>query len=203
MNVCSSGNISVRRSNGMLITPASSRVETFRSEHVVFVDAERRWTGQFRPSSEAAMHQAVYESVPDAHAVIHTHADFCVALASCRKPIPPFHYMVHGFGGMDVPCVEYQPFGSSALAEAAGKALIDRNACLLANHGMLARGTSLSQAFETALKLEALARQFVLASSVGSPVLLTAVEWETVRQQYRTYGNGSLARRSAGGMCLR
>ena len=96
--------------------------------------------------------------------------------------------MINGFGGMDVPCVDYHPFGSEALGDAAGKALTDRTACLLANHGMLARGATLLAAFEAALKLEALARQYLLASSVGTPTLLTAEEWVTVQQQYRTYG---------------
>jgi len=53
---------------------------------------------------------------------------------------------------------------------------------------MLARGATLLAAFETALKLKALARQYLLARSVGTPTLLTAEEWVTVREQYRTYG---------------
>ena len=68
------------------------------------------------------------------------------------------------------------------------KALADRTACLLANHGMLARGPTLLAAFETALKLEALARQYLLARSIGTPTLLTPEEWVTVQQLYRTYG---------------
>jgi L-fuculose-phosphate aldolase len=89
---------------------------------------------------------------------------------------------------MEVPCVDYYPFGSQALADAAGKALVQRSACLLANHGMLARGTTLASAFETALKLEALARQYVLANAAGNPILLTDEEWILVQEQYRTYG---------------
>ena len=134
------------------------------------------------------MHRAVYQHAPNARAVVHTHADHCVALASFRQPIPAFHYMVNGFGGMDVPCVDYYPFGSEALGDAAGRALKDRTACLLANHGMLARGTTLLAAFETALKLETLARQYLLARSLGTPTLLTAEEWVIVQQQYKTYG---------------
>ena len=188
MNVCASGNISVRWNDGVLVTPAGCRVETLVPEHIVFARSDGSWEGPLRPSSELAMHLAVYQQSPGARAVVHTHADYCVALAACRKSIPAFHYMVQGFGGMDVPCVDYHPFGSQALADAAGQALVDRSACLLANHGMLARGASLVSAVETAFKLEALARQYVLASGAGKPILLSDDEWALVREQYRTYG---------------
>lgn len=188
MNVCATGNISVRWQEGMLITPAGCRVETLAPEHIVYVRFDGTTDGPLRPSSEAGMHRAVYQHAPTARAVVHTHADHCVALASFRQPIPAFHYMIQGFGGMDVPCVDYLPFGSEELGQAAGQALVDRTACLLANHGMLARGTTLLAAFETALKLETLARQYLLARSLGTPTLLTTEEWTIVQQQYRTYG---------------
>ena len=188
MNVCSTGNISVRWNDGMLITPAGCRVETLAPAHIVFTRFDGTWDGPLRPSSEFAMHRSVYQHAPNAKAVVHTHADHCVALSTFRQPIPAFHYMINGFGGMDVPCVDYHPFGSEELGEAAGSALRERTACLLANHGMLARGTTLLAAFETALKLETLARQYLIARSVGTPTLLTSDEWVTVQQQYKTYG---------------
>jgi L-fuculose-phosphate aldolase len=188
LNVCATGNISARWNDGMLITPAGCRVETLAPHHIVYVRFDGSHEGPLRPSSETGMHRAVYQHAPSARAVVHTHADHCVALATFRQPIPAFHYMVQGFGGMDVPCVDYYPFGSEELAEHAGMALKDRTACLLANHGMLTRGTTLLAAFETALKLEALAKQYLLARSVGSPTLLTAEEWVIVQQQYKTYG---------------
>jgi L-fuculose-phosphate aldolase len=188
MNVCSTGNTSVRWNDGMLITPAGCRVETLAPEHIVFTRFDGTWDGPLRPSSEQAMHRAVYQHAPNAKAVVHTHADHCVALSTFRQPIPSFHYMINGFGGMDVPCVEYFPFGSQELGDAAGRALSERTACLLANHGMLARGTTLLAAFETAVKLETLARQYLLARSLGAPTLLTSDEWVVVQQQYKTYG---------------
>jgi L-fuculose-phosphate aldolase len=188
LNVCATGNISVRFADGMLITPAGCRVETLAPHHIVYARFDGTHEGPLRPSSETSMHRAVYQHAPSANAVVHTHADHCVALATFRQPIPAFHYMIQGFGGMDVPCVDYYPFGSEELGEAAGSALKDRTACLLANHGMLTRGTTLLSAFEAALKLEALAKQYLLARSIGTPTLLTAEEWVTVQQQYRTYG---------------
>ena len=192
LNVCATGNISARWNDGMLITPAGCRVETLAPHHIVYVRFDGSHEGPLRPSSETGMHRAVYQHAPSAKAVVHTHADHCVALATFRQPIPAFHYMVQGFGGMDVPCVDYYPFGSEELAEHAGMALKDRTACLLANHGMLTRGTTLLAAFETALKLEALAKQYLLARSMGSPTLLTAEEWVTVQQQYKTYSKAQV-----------
>lgn len=188
MNVCSTGNISVRWRDGMLITPAGCRVETLAAEHIVFARFDGTREGALVPSSEWAMHAAVYRHAPQANAVVHTHADGCVALSCFRRPIPAFHYMVQGFGGPDIPCVDYHPFGSRELAGAAGSALADRSACLLANHGMLARGATLSAAFDAAVKLEALARQYLKALSIGTPQLLSQAEMEVVAARYRDYG---------------
>lgn len=188
MNVCATGNISVRFGDGMLITPAGCRTETLAPENIVFTRFDGGWDGALRPSSEWAMHRAVYQRVPAANAVVHSHADNCVALACFRKPIPSFHYMVQGFGGPDVPCVDYFPFGSQELGEAAGEALATRTACLLANHGMLARGPTLTAALDNAMKLEVLARQYVKALTLGAPHLLTGSDMEIVAEKYRTYG---------------
>ncbi|MET1025724.1 MAG: class II aldolase/adducin family protein, partial [Dongiaceae bacterium] len=110
MNVCSTGNISVRWQDGMLITPSGCRVETLAPEHIVFTRFDGTWDGPLNPSSEWAMHREVYLRVPIANAVVHCHADNCVALSCYRQPIPSFHYMVQGFGGRDIPCVDYFPF---------------------------------------------------------------------------------------------
>src|SRR3546814_5505784 len=68
---------------------------------------------------------------------------------------------LQGFGGREIPCVDYFPYGSQELGDAAGTALADHSACLLANHGMLARGATLTAAFDNALKLEEIGRAHV------------------------------------------
>lgn len=188
MNVCSTGNISVRWRDGMLITPSGCRVETLAPDHMVFVRFDGGWEGALSPSSEWAMHRAVYQRVEKAGAVVHAHADNCVALSCFRKPIPSFHYMVQGFGGREIPCVDYFPFGSQELGDAAGTALADHSACLLANHGMLVRGATLTTAFDNAVKLEVLARQYLKTLSIGTPRLLSEAEMDIVAARYRNYG---------------
>src|SRR5262249_34565253 len=150
--------------------------------------------GRPKPSSEWRMHAEVYQRVGAARAVIHTHADNCVALASLRMPIPAFHYMINLFGGDSVPCVPYATFGTSELGAAAGAALEERTACLLANHGMLTRGITLREAFDAAVVLETLARQYLLALSAGKPVLLTGRNMAAVAKRFREYSHASHSR---------
>jgi len=188
MNFSSAGNVSVRFGDGMLITPTGCTEETLKTAHIVSAGFDGAHAGKYLPSSEWAMHAEVYARVPATGAVIHTHADNCVALAALRKPIPAFHYMIHGFGGDDVPCVGYHAFGTPELARAAATALEKRTGCLLANHGMLTQGPTLRAAFEAAIRLETLARQYRLALSAGDPVLLNETEMARVAERYIEYG---------------
>jgi L-fuculose-phosphate aldolase len=188
LNVAAAGNVSARFGPGMLITPTGCVAETLKPADLVSTRFEGTSAGKLKPSSEWAMHAEVYVRVAEAHAIVHAHADHCVALSCLRKPIPAFHYMVHAFGGAEIPCVDYHPFGTRELGAAAGAALEARSACLLANHGMLARGASLRAALDSAILLEALARQYVLALSVGTPTLLTGEEMADVARRFADYG---------------
>lgn len=188
LNVASAGNVSVRYGRGMLITPSGCTDETLTAPQIVETALDGEFAGDVSPSSEWAMHAEVYLRVGEAHAVVHTHADACVALAALHRPLPAFHYMIYGFGGADVPCVPYHPFGTRALGEAAGAALETRTACLLANHGMLSRGRTLAQALDAAIRLETLARQYLLALTVGEPVLLDEAQMRKVAERYADYG---------------
>jgi L-fuculose-phosphate aldolase len=188
LNVAAAGNVSARFGPGMLITPTGCVAETLKPGDLVSTRFEGTSTAKLKPSSEWAMHAEVYVRVPEAHAIVHAHADHCVALSCLRAPIPAFHYMVHSFGGEDIPCVPYLPFGTRELGAAAGAALEARSACLLANHGMLARGPTLRAALDAAILLEALARQYALALSVGTPKLLTSEEMADAARRFADYG---------------
>ena len=96
--------------------------------------------------------------------------------------------MIAGFGGDTVRCSRYATFGSPELADATVEALEDRTACLLANHGMVTVGSTLAEAYGRALKLETLARQYMLCKAFAEPVLLTDQELVEVKQRYKTYG---------------
>jgi len=180
----SSGNLSVRTGNGMLISPTGTTPERIEPAQMVATDLQEPATGA---SSEWALHAAVYRANEAFGAIVHAHADACTALACLAEPLPPFHYLVASFGGDDVRCAPYATFGTPALAAVAVVAMRDRTACLLANHGMIAAGPSLDDAVETALRLETLVRQYLLARSAGAPRLLTAEQMAKARERFLTY----------------
>ncbi len=177
LNEMSSGNLSVRFGDGMLISPNGARADTIAVDTIVETAFDGAWRGEGRPSSEWRMHAAIYESHAEAGAIVHTHSDYCVAVASHLLPLPGFHYLVGVFGGNDVPCVPYSTFGTQRLADDAAAALTDRTACLLGNHGMICRAPTLNRAVNQAHRLEIMCRQYVLARQLGEPQRLTGEEW--------------------------
>jgi L-fuculose-phosphate aldolase len=184
----SSGNVSCRIGDGLLITPTGGNSANLTPDRLVRLDGGGRVMGEGVPSSEWHMHATILHAFPTMTAVIHTHADACVALSCLRKALPAFHYMVAAFGGSEVRCARYATFGTPDLARAAVEALEGRTACLLANHGMVAVGRTLTAAFETTVKLETLARQYLLARQGGEPVLLPPEEMARVGAKYGSYG---------------
>ena len=184
----SAGNVSARWGEGMLISPAGATGANIAPEYFVETALDGAVAGAGKPSSEWAMHAEIYRRQASAQAVIHAHPDACVALSCQRRAIPAFHYMIASYGGNDVPCSEYAPFGSLELAIVATDALKDRTACLLANHGMICHAKNLSDALANALKLEVLARQYILSLQIGPPVILTSEEMAVVRARYKSYG---------------
>ena len=178
LNEMSSGNLSVRFSDKMLISPNGATGASITTDNIIETSFDGEYQGDSMPSSEWRMHAAIYEKHPEAGAVVHTHSDYCVAVASHVMPLPGFHYLVGTFGGGDVPCVPYSTFGREQLAIDAAEALTDRTACLLGNHGMIARAPNLKRAVNQAQRLEIMCRQYVLARQLGEPNRLTDADWE-------------------------
>jgi L-fuculose-phosphate aldolase len=171
-----SGNVSLRVGDRMLITATGTSWDSVTPHSIVSMGLDGRSCTPGRPSCEWQMHAEIYRRKPEAVAIAHTHSDACIALSSLRRAIPAFHYMVAAFGGSDVPCTPYAPFGTHELACSAADALAGRTACLLANHGAVCHSSSLSGTVLAALALETLARQYVMALQAGEPILLTGAE---------------------------
>lgn len=188
LNFGSAGNVSVRLGAQMLITPTGATAASLTAAELVLMPVGGPAPAGTGPSSEWPMHSAVYEVCPEATCVVHTHADSCTALACLNEPLPAFHYMVAGFGGDTVPCAPYTTFGTPALAESVRATIPGHTACLLANHGMIVHGPSPASALAAAVRLETLARQYLLARAAGTPRILTAAEMAEVRERYKTYG---------------
>jgi L-fuculose-phosphate aldolase len=189
INQGSAGNISLRSEQGMLITPSAIPYEQITPEMVALMPlagAYGAFTGPKRPSSEWRFHLDIMRARPQTGAIVHTHAPYATALAMARRDIPACHYMVTRFGGGDVRCAPYALFGTAELSAHALTALEGRTACLLANHGFIATGETLDKAMAAAVELEALAKQYVLALTIGGPVLLSEAEIAAAIAQFAT-----------------
>ena len=189
----SSGNISVREDENIWVTPTGA-TSKMNPQDMSLVSLDGNHLKGKIPSSEWRIHTEIMRVHPEAGAVIHSHADSCVALSCLRKPLPPFHYMIASFGGNEVPCAEYQVFGSDALAYEIVRAMGHHRACLMASHGMVVWGRDLAHATLLAEKLETLAKQYILACQIGAPALLSDEELAEVRERYGFYGSKPMPR---------
>jgi L-fuculose-phosphate aldolase len=188
LNRGSTGNLSLRLDAGMLITPTGMGADDLRAQDMVWVGFDGTRRGDWQPSSEWHFHQAVYAARPDLQAIVHTHSTYAAALACLRRELPPFHYMIAVAGGDTVPCVPYHLFGTEALSQAVAVAMVDRDACLLANHGLIAAGASLGQAMKLVQEIESLCQVYLQALAVGEPTLLSKEDMQQVIKKFRSYG---------------
>ena len=188
LNRGTSGNVSVRFRDGLLITPSGLPTARMRPEDVVPLALDGTHPADQKPSSEWHFHRDILASRPDCDAVVHAHPVYCTAFALCRREIPAVHYMIAAFGGPSVRCAPYAPYGTAELSELALAALIDRNVCLLANHGMIAAGASLEKALWLAVELETLCHQYAVALQIGTPAILSDHEIGTTVERFRGYG---------------
>lgn len=190
-NQGTSGNVSVRLPDDprqFLITPSGIPYQTLRPEMIVRMDIDGGYYGSYLPSSEWRMHLDLYRAHERAAAVVHTHATFATILSCLRVDIPSFHYMVVAGGGADIRCARYATFGTQALSDNMLKAIRDRKACLLANHGMICFESSLPRALRLAAEVEELSHQYYHARLIGEPKLLSAAEMRKVQGMFRSYG---------------
>jgi len=188
INQGKSGNLSARIADGFLVTPTGMPYEALKPADIVAMDFKGRARGRRLPSSEWRFHRDIFAARPEVNAIVHTHAMFATTLACLHREIPPFHYMVAVAGGDSVRCAPYATFGTEELSRNAVAALAGRKACLLANHGMIAVGSSIEQALALAVEVETLAAMYWRALQVGVPQLLDGAEMARVIEKFRSYG---------------
>ena len=188
INQGTSGNISVREGDGLLITPTSMPYDVMKPADIVEMQLDGAVVGGGRPSSEWRFHLDILQQRPDVNAVVHAHPAYCTTLAIMERGIPAIHYMIAAAGGDTIRCAPYATFGTAELSANAVEALKGRRACLLAHHGMIAVGPSLANAMWLAVEVETLARQYVNCLQLGDPPLLSSQEIENVMQRMSGYG---------------
>jgi len=188
INQGTSGNISVRHGDGLLITPTGVPYEAMTPDQIVFMEMNGSHAGDRRPSSEWRFHLDIMRSRNEVEAVVHAHPTYCTILAIMGLEIPPIHYMIAVAGGDSIRCSPYATYGTPELSQHALTALEGRFACLLGHHGMIAIGSSLAKAMWLAVEVETLARQYHGCLQIGQPVLLPKDEIERVRVKMAGYG---------------
>jgi L-fuculose-phosphate aldolase len=197
LNQGTSGNISARDGNTLLITPSAMPYDAMKPEMIAATDLSTgtnmpSWDGPSPPSTEWRFHYDIARARPDVGAIVHTHAPYATTLAMARQDIPACHYMIAAFGGAPIRCAGYARYGTQELSDLALEALEDRQACLLANHGMIAVGPTLEKAMWYAVELETLARQYWQSLQIGGPVLLSDQQIEETKAAMANYGANAL-----------
>ena len=192
-----SGNISLRvtedDTQGYLITPSGKKYESLKPEDIVFMglnEKEEKNDLTNKPSSEWRFHRDIYFNKKDAKAIVHAHSPHATAVSSHGKSIPPFHYMIALAGGEDIKCAEYATFGTEELSKNVIKALENRSACLMSNHGQVAYGKNLEDAFELAQEIENICHQYIIALRLGQPKILSLDEMKKVLDKAKHYKKG-------------
>jgi L-fuculose-phosphate aldolase len=188
INQGTSGNVSARFGDGLLITPSGMAYDDLTPGDIVDVRMDGSYLGKLKPSSEWRFHRDIMDARPDVNAIIHTHSKFATTLACLRKELPPFHYMIAVAGGKTVRCAPYATFGTQELSDYALEALKDRKACLLANHGMIVAAENLGKALAIAHEIELLCEQYLISLQVGGPHILSDDQMEEVLRKFKTYG---------------
>lgn len=188
LNRGTSGNVSLRFRDGLLITPSGVPTAAMAAQDIVAMTLDGAYPAGLKPSSEWRFHRDILAARPEIGAVVHAHPVHCTAFAMCGREIPAVHYMIAAFGGPTVRCAPYAPYGTEDLSRLALVALQDRACCLLANHGMIAAGATLAKASWLAVELETLCQQYAVALQVGTPRVLPDDEIARVVARFRSYG---------------
>ncbi|MGA5277397.1 class II aldolase/adducin family protein [Streptomyces cellulosae] len=187
--VGTSGNVSVRVGNTVLVTPTSVPYDRLTPDDVTGVDLTgRQVLGTLVPTSELPLHLAVYRAT-DARAVVHTHAVHATAVSTLVDELPAIHYMTAALGG-PVRVARYATYGTPELAENTLRALDGRTGCLMRNHGTLTYGAGLAQAYDRTAQLEWMCRVWLTASSVPglTPTLLSPEQLAEAGERLQGYG---------------
>ncbi|PJM94461.1 class II aldolase/adducin family protein [Streptomyces sp. CB01373] len=187
--VGTSGNVSVRVGDTVLVTPSGVPYDRLTDDDVTGVGLDgRQVLGTLVPTSELPMHLAVYRST-DAGAVVHTHAVHATAVSTLVTELPLIHYMAGALGG-PVRVAPYATYGTEELAGNMLRALAGRTGCLLRNHGTVTYGATLDQAYDRTAQLEWMCRVWLAASGVPglTPALLTPEQLAAAGERLRGYG---------------
>lgn len=185
------GNLSVfnRDKNLMAVSPSGIPYLELKPEDVVIIDVQtgKRVDGDKVPSSESDMHRMFYKYRDDIDAMIHTHSKYAMGVSCVGEKLPAIHYLL-AVAGVEVPCAEYATYGTIKFARNAFEAMKGCKGALLSNHGALAGGKDLQEAYEIVDSIEFGCELYFIAKTVGTPNILPRDEMERVAERFKDYG---------------
>lgn len=162
------GNVSIRSENRVFITPSQVCKEFLTPEMIAVTDLEgRQLEGKLKPSSEIIMHLHVYGLRDDVGGIVHNHSPFATAFAIAGKPIATKGYTEMIYLYDQIPVADYGAPGTAEIARGIGRYIHQTDVMLLANHGLLAVGKDVMEAYLKAESIEAIAKTLMLAHLLG------------------------------------
>jgi L-fuculose-phosphate aldolase/L-ribulose-5-phosphate 4-epimerase len=181
------GNVSGRdkESGYIAITPSGMDYEKLNPEDIVIVDSKGSMVeGKWKASVDLKDHLYIYRNKPNLYGIIHTHSPYACSFAMLHQEIPCCSTTLANEVGGSVPISKYSPVGEGGIGSAVIEAIGDKNACLLANHGVIAVGISVRHALVAAVMLEDGAKVYHLAKCKGDPIPLHPSEIEKARNVF-------------------
>ena len=185
------GNVSARLLDGNIVmTPSSVAYDTMTVDDLVVIDPDGAVVeGTRPPTTEKALHLACYRRYEEVGAVIHTHAQYASMFALIHEPIPAVIEEFIVYVGGDVPIADYKLTGSDELGEEISARLAKVSAVLIANHGMVAIGSSLHKALHVTQLVDRSAKIIWGARAIGAVVPLpdkTSTDFRNVYEFMRS-----------------
>lgn len=188
--VAAEGNLSVRLSNGnILTTPACVNKGMLSPEDLVITDPQgRQLSGMRKPSTEIAMHLLFYDLRPDVNAICHAHPVIATGFAAAGRGLDMalLPEVIVELG--QIPLVPYATPGTKELSRALEPFVPQYDALLLANHGAVTCGPDLRTAFFRMETIEHTAKITLVAESIGTPALLSAKAIAKLNSAHTHYG---------------
>lgn len=191
-----SGNVSCRIPGTTLfaITPSGMEYESLEPQDICLLDLNGHVVdGDRRPSTETPLHRLTYLRRPEINGVVHTHSIYASAFACTGEAMPVISTELAGLVGGTIRCAPYARSGTEEFATAAVETLGQEDlAVLFQNHGVMAVGPTLKEAYDVALGLEEAAMIYHIARQMGEPIILPEAERRRIfRVMHTRYGQGA------------
>jgi L-ribulose-5-phosphate 4-epimerase len=182
-----SGNVSYydRTSECMFITPSNIDYSIMKSEDIMVTKLDGEIVeGIHKPSSEWMLHAQIYKKQENVNAVIHTHSPYATGFAIVDEKIPLILVEMLPFLGGDIPVARFGMPGTPEIGDNATAVMVNRNAALLENHGVVAVGKSVEQAYIRAIYVEDAAKAYHFAKLMGTPKVVPEEAQRVLRERY-------------------